>query len=141
MDGRLMTLLAGGRYTAVMIRWSPLTEFFFYFGVLCHAAYLSEPGKRLIGLWPLVAVVVVPFTLLRFFQRGEHADDTVKRAQLWAALWYLTLTAIAVALAVGGYRPADSRFFLAGMAPGAVISLLCVRSQLRDPPAPQLPLS
>ncbi len=122
-----------------MIRWSLATELIFYMGVLGQAAYLSDPSKRIMGVWVFVALVMVSFVVLLFFRHGEFSDETVARAHLVAALWYLALTLIAVVLAAGGYRPHGWVLFLLMIAPGACISLWCVRESLRDPPSPSLP--
>ena len=122
-----------------MVRWSPVTEFIFHAGVLFHTAYLSDPSKRFMSLWVFIAMVLVPFVPLLFFRHGEFADETVARAHLLAAIWYLALTMICCALAFSGYRPLGWVTFLVVMAPGAGISLRLIGERLRDPPSPSLP--
>lgn len=122
-----------------MIRWSTTTQLIFHVGVLWQAAYLSEPAKPIMGVWVFVGLVMVPFLLLLVFWPGEFSDQTVARAHLVAALWYLALTLIVISLAASGYRPRGWIVYLAFIAPGAFISLRLVRDRLGDPPSPRLP--
>jgi len=122
-----------------MIPWSAITEFIFHIGVLWQTAYLSHPSKRFMGTWVFIGIVLAPFLILLFFRHGEQSDETVARAHLLAALWYLALTLIAVGLAVGGYRPVGWILYLGFMAPGAGISLSLILRRLRDPPSASLP--
>lgn len=119
--------------------WSGFTEVLFHLGVLAQAAYLSDPGKRLMGVWVLVAIVTLPYGAFFLFRHGDASEETVARAHLFGALWYLALTTICIALAVSGYRPPSWIGFLVVMAPGAAISLRLIAERLRDPPAPSLP--
>jgi hypothetical protein len=119
-----------------MIRWSTSTELVFHFGVLGQVAYLADPAKQAVGLWPFLAIVLVPYLLLLCFRRGELRNETVERAHLLAALWYLALSAAIAVQAARGYRPAGWIFFLGLIAPGALISLLMLLRRSADPPAP-----
>jgi hypothetical protein len=135
-----MTHVEAGAAPPATIRWSATTELVFHVGVLWQTAYLSEPSKQVVGIWVFLGLVMLPYLLLLFFRQGELADETVARAHLLAALWYLGLALVAVALAAGGYRPPGWIVFLVFMAPGARISLLLIFRRLRDPPSPALPV-
>jgi hypothetical protein len=125
--------------SAGTFHWSGLTELIFHLGVLAQAAYLADPGKRLMGVWVFVAFVTVPYGALFLFRHGEHSEETVARAHLLGALWYLALTMISFALAFSGYRPPSWVGFLVLMAPGAAVSMKLIAERLRDPPSPSLP--
>jgi hypothetical protein len=130
-----------GRRDAEMIHWSARTELAFHVGVLGQAAYLADPAKRLMGIHLFVGLVLLPYLVLLFFRHGELSDEVVARAHLLAALWYVVLTLLVVALAAEGYRPSGWILYLVLMAPGAVISLVVIGRRFRDPPSPRLPLS
>ena len=121
------------------IRWSAFTEGVFHLGVLAQAAYLSGPGKQLMGVWVLVTIVVLPYAAFFNFRHGHASEETVARAHLFGALWYVALTMVCVALANSGYRPPAWADFLVVMAPGTVISLRLIVDRMRDPPSPSLP--
>jgi hypothetical protein len=123
-----------------MIRWSTPVELAFHVGALWHVAYLADPLGPFLGAAGTVGLVLVPFLVLLFVRHGEFSDETVARAHLLAALWYLALTLAVAALALAGRRPPGWPVYLAFMAPGALISLWLLRERLRDPPAPSLPV-
>ena len=119
-----------------VIRWSTTTEVLFHVGVLGQAGYLSDAAKEIMSIWVLIALLILPFLLFLFFRHGEQTPETVARAHLLGALWYLTLSLIAGGLAAAGYRPHGWLLFIALMTPGAILSLLLVKRRLGDTPAP-----
>lgn len=66
--------------------------------------------------------MLVPYTLLLFFRKGELSPNLVRGLQHLAGIWYLGLSGIAVALCLSGYRPHGWVLFLVLMAPGAALS-------------------
>jgi hypothetical protein len=113
-----------------MIRWSTTTDFAFHFGAIAQVAYLADPSKKVMGMWPFLAIVLLPYVVVLYFQHGELSKKTVRRAHLIATLWYLALSATVSAVAIQGYRPRGWLFFVALMVPGAVISLLSLASAI-----------
>lgn len=116
-----------------MVRWSEFIHIIFYMGTLFQVAYLSEPGKRILGIWLFLAIMIVPILFLLFFQQGAASDETVARAHRMAALWYTALTLVCVWLAITDYRPPGWIVFLVCMAPGQAVCMWVIWNWLHDP--------
>lgn len=106
-----------------MIQWSFKIDFIFYMGVLAQTAYLADPSKKYINAAVFILLMLVPYTLLLFFRKGEFSPSLVRGLQYLAGLWYLGISGLALALCLSEYRPHGWVVFLALMAPGAVLSV------------------
>src|SRR5262245_24962720 len=113
-----------------MIRWSTFMEVVFYIGCLAQAAYLSEPGRRMLGTGGLVYLMLVPYFILFVAQRGRKR--VVARAHLVAIAWYLGLTALVVTMSIRGYRPPGWWLYLPLIAPGTAVSVVFLYYRIRD---------
>jgi hypothetical protein len=129
LDGRGLPARPGTASLGLVQRQS-IRKLLLSFGALAHAAYLSDPLKARIGIWPTVAVIVGPILLLHVFRRSR-ADEISRRMDLLGGAWYLVLTAASVDLAVRGYRPPGWNLFLAAMVPGALYSVGLIARRLR----------
>jgi hypothetical protein len=105
-----------------LIQWSFKIDFVFYMGVLAQTAYLADPSKKYMHVAVFLVLMLVPYTLLLFFRKGEFSPNLVRGLQYLAGLWYLGLAGLAVALCLSGYRPHGWMVFLVLMAPGAALS-------------------
>jgi len=106
-----------------MIQWSFKIDFVFYMGVLAQTAYLADPSKKHINAAVFIVLMLVPYTLLLFFRKGEFSPSIIRGLQYLAGIWHLGLSGIAVALCLSGYRPYGWIVFLVLMAPGAALSV------------------
>jgi len=67
---------------------------------------LADPLEPVIGLFGLMAVILVPLTILVFFRLGEVPLRILKIAHGAAALWFIGLVIASVgAMAVHGFLP------------------------------------
>lgn len=84
-------------------------------------AILSDPLVDWVGIYGMIAIILVPFSLLVFFKIGELADWVIKLAHLIAVLWYCALVSFAVyIMQVRGFQTSDAMigaFMVIGLAP------------------------
>lgn len=94
-------------------------------GSLGTVAILADPLDPYIGVWGMIALVIVPLTILVFFKNDELPAYVVKAAHGFAAGWYIALLVATVGLmAMRGFEPTDVLlgFFMAlGLWPCGVI--------------------
>ncbi|GAA6211791.1 hypothetical protein NBRC116602_15320 [Hyphomicrobiales bacterium 4NK60-0047b] len=65
-------------------------------GSMGATAILSDPLVEWVGIYGMIAIILVPFSLLVFFKIGELADWIIKLAHLIAVLWYIALVSFAL---------------------------------------------
>lgn len=90
-------------------------------GSLGATAIVSDPLAEQVGLYAMIVIILVPFSLLVFFKIGEFADWIIKLAHLIAVFWYSALVSYAVYLMqVRGLQTSDAMigaFMAIGFAP------------------------
>jgi hypothetical protein len=90
-------------------------------GSMGATAILSDPLVEWVGLYAMIAIILVPFFLLVFFKIGELADWIIKLAHLIAVFWYIALVSYAVYLMQArGFQTSDAMigaFMAIGFAP------------------------
>jgi len=103
-----------------------------------HGAYLADLLKPRIGVWPVLAIIIVPVVLMGW-SWGRPAESKVARTDLIGAGWYLVLTACAVSLAVLGYLREDWTLYMVMIAPGAILSGIIFVRFLRERASSEAP--
>jgi len=107
-------------------------------GSLAVVAVLSDVLERHIGIWGLIVLVLVPFTILVMFRVDELPPHVIKFAHGTAVLWYVGLVIATVGcMGLRGFQPSDMLlgFFMAlGLWPCGVIlqGLICGRYDRED---------
>lgn len=90
-------------------------------GSMGATAILSDPLVDWVGIYGMIAIILVPFSLLVFFKIGELADWVIKLAHLIAIVWYSALVCYAVYLMQArGFQTSDAMvgaFMAVGFAP------------------------
>jgi len=90
-------------------------------GSMGATAMVSDALVERVGLYSMIAIILVPFALLVFFKIGELADWIIKLAHLIAVFWYCALVSYAVYLMQArGLQTSDSMigaFMAIGFAP------------------------
>lgn len=90
-------------------------------GSMGATAILSDPLGEWVGIYGMIAIILVPFSLLVFFKIGELADWFIKLAHLIAVFWYSALVSYAVYLMQArGLQTSDAMigaFMAIGFAP------------------------
>lgn len=94
-------------------------------GSIGATAIISDVVAEKVGLYAMIAIILVPFGLLVFFKIGELADWIIKTVHIIAALWYLAMVVLAVYIMQGrGFQPSDlmiGSFMLLGLAPVTMV--------------------
>ena len=84
-------------------------------------AIVSDPLAEQVGLYAMIAIIIVPFSLLVFFKIGELADWIIKLAHIIACLWYSALVGLSLFLMQErGFQSSDlmiGTFMAIGFAP------------------------
>ncbi len=90
-------------------------------GSMGATAIVSAPLAEQVGLYAMIAIILVPFSLLVFFKIGELADWIIKLAHIIACLWYSTLVGFSIFLMQErGFQSSDimiGAFMAIGFAP------------------------
>lgn len=90
-------------------------------GSMGATAILSDPLVDWVGIYGMIAIILVPFSLLVFFKIGELANWIIKLAHLIAIGWYSALVSFAVYLMQArGFQTSDAMigtFMAVGFAP------------------------
>ncbi len=90
-------------------------------GSIGATAIVSDPLGEWVGIYGMIAIILVPFSLLVFFKIGELADWVIKLAHLIAVVWYSALVSYAVyILQARGFQTSDAMmgaFMAIGFAP------------------------
>lgn len=95
-------------------------------GCLAHTAILADPTKPYLGIWGLIALILVPVALVAMIKIGDDLPPwLIKYAHAIAALWYTALTIATFAImADRGFEKTDILMGLmiaAGLVPCIVI--------------------
>ncbi len=84
-------------------------------------AILSDPLIDWVGIYGMITIILVPFSLLVFFKIGELADWMIKLAHLIAIVWYSALVSFAVyIMQARGFQTSEAMigaFMAVGFAP------------------------
>ena len=90
-------------------------------GSMGATAILSDPLVDWVGVYGMIAIILVPFSLLVFFKIGELDDWVIKLAHLIAVFWYCVLVSYAVyIMQARGFQTSDAMiiaFMAVGFAP------------------------
>jgi len=94
-------------------------------GTLCVVAVLSDVVEPYIGIWGLIVLVLVPFTILVMFRVDELPVHIIKLAHGLAVLWYVAMVlATVIFMGLRGFERTDlllGFFMLLGLWPCGVI--------------------
>ena len=90
-------------------------------GSMGATAILSDPLIDWVGIYGMITIILVPFSLLVFFKIGELADWMIKLAHLIAIVWYSALVSFAVyIMQARGFQTSEAMigaFMAVGFAP------------------------
>jgi len=95
-------------------------------GSLAQTAIMADPLKPLVGVWGLIAIILIPFALVVMIKIGDDLPPwLIKYAHATSALWYAALTIATLAImAIRGFERTDILMGLmiaAGLVPCVVI--------------------
>lgn len=109
-----------------MLDW-PIQRYVFTlgFGSFALTGLLAELWEMSLPGWAVVAVVMLPMSLIVFFQAGDNSPKIVRIAQKFAALWYVVLFILSVdGMIWFGPAPKGWPFYIAVAALGLIPSYL-----------------
>ena len=90
-------------------------------GSMGATAIVSDPLVEQVGLYTMIAIILVPFSVLVFFKMGELQVWIIKLAHIIACLWYSALVGFALYLMQErGFQSSDimiGAFMAIGFAP------------------------
>ncbi len=95
-------------------------------GCLAQTAILADTLKPAIGIWGLIAVILVPITIVAMIKTGDELPVIfIKFAHAIAAAWYVALSVATISfMAIRGFEATDILMGLmvaAGLIPCVVI--------------------
>jgi hypothetical protein len=105
-----------------MLSWSlSKLKFTLGIGTLCSAVLVSELSQKLLPMWLVVGIVVLPFAVFIFADPDDVPHSIARMLQAGASLWYLAVNSVSVVLfLVGGNLKPEWPFLLIGLAVGCI---------------------